>query len=94
MMREMKSSGTSRVGKSLTSLIKNNDLWFDVETIDKLPRRELQKLCTKFGIRAVNKTTKLIEDLKKISPGKFSKSFITTPLSIHSCLGVFSVWKS
>ncbi|XP_031554589.1 uncharacterized protein LOC116291554 [Actinia tenebrosa] len=74
--------GTSWLRKSSpqTSFIRNNELWFDLETIDRLPRRELQKLCTKFGIRAVSKTAKLVEDLRN-----FHQENLANPSSILHC---------
>lgn len=65
---------------SLPNFMTNSDLWFDCSTLDSLPRRELQKLCKKFGIRAVSKTEKLVQDLKK-----FHNQTLSDPSSIlHS----------
>lgn len=65
---------------SKTTFMTNIDLWFDPKNLESLPRRELQKLCTKYGIRAISKTDKLIEDLKT-----FHKQNLCDPHSIlHS----------
>jgi len=53
----------SSIPHSPTFLV-NKDLWFEAAALDSLPRRELQKLCKKFGIRAISKTEQLIEDIQ------------------------------
>lgn len=42
----------------------SSELWFDLEKLESMNRRELQTLCKKCGIKANSKTTKLLSDLK------------------------------
>ena len=43
----------------------SSELWFDLEKLESMNRRELQTLCKKYGIKANSKTTKLVNDLKQ-----------------------------
>lgn len=65
---------------SRPTFMTNSDLWYDYNNLESLQRRDLQKLCKKYSIRAISKTEKLIEDLKT-----FHKQNLSNPSSIlHS----------
>lgn len=57
-----------------TDRVDSSNLWFDVDGLQSMNRRDLQILCKKCGIKANSKTTKLISDLKNFHKQHISDS--------------------
>lgn len=60
------SSGFDRCSRELhTGRITSSKLWFNLDNLESMKRRELQQLCQKCGIKANSKTATLINDLRE-----------------------------
>ena len=58
--------GRNRVSREFhTNRASFSDLWFNVDKLDSMSRRELQQLCKKCGIKANSKTDTLLNDLRE-----------------------------
>ena len=44
---------------------KSSELWFDLDRLETMNRRELQQLCKKCGVKANSKTSTLVSDLRE-----------------------------
>ncbi|XP_022794353.1 mitochondrial genome maintenance exonuclease 1-like [Stylophora pistillata] len=71
-------SGCDQSSRSThTDSSKTSQFWFDLDKLETLNRRELQQLCKKCGIKANNKTSILLSDLKE-----FHLLHLTNPNSV------------
>lgn len=78
VLRFAGNSGCDQSSRSThTDSNKTSQLWFDLDKLETMNRRELQQLCKKCGIKANNKTSILVSDLKE-----FHSLQLTNPNSV------------